>query len=56
MKLIRHSLVVAVLLVASFGLQSTTSVAASATVAPPTHSANGCCWVYLLGRWYCIPC
>jgi hypothetical protein len=55
MKRIRHTLGIALLLVASLGLQPSMSFAASSTVAPPTH-ASGYCWIYLLGRWYAIPC
>ena len=22
----------------------------------PLETANGCCWIFHAGRWYCVPC
>lgn len=22
----------------------------------PGTTSYGCCWIYFLGRWYCVPC
>jgi hypothetical protein len=57
MKTLRRSLVAAVLLASLAGFHSaTTSAAATATVAPPTHSVTGCCYIFVNGKWYCMPC
>ncbi|HVY66420.1 MAG TPA: hypothetical protein VHH11_16490 [Gammaproteobacteria bacterium] len=55
MKMFRRLFAVALLVASVAGLQSTSS-AATATVAPPVHSATACCWLYMTGRWICIPC
>ncbi len=61
MKLIRHSFAVAALVIATFGLVSTTTAATTqgatskASVGRPTHSAGYCC-LYFMGRWVCVPC
>ncbi len=51
----RRVLAIAVLVASAAGPQFTSS-AATGTVAPPVHSATGCCWFYQLGRWVCVPC
>jgi hypothetical protein len=56
MKIFRRSLAVALLLTSLAGFQSTTTSAASATVAPPVHNVTGCCYVFYYGKWYCVPC
>ena len=53
---------------ALIGSLATTSQSAELTVnealAPPSlmdsdkqfETANGCCWIYIWGRWWCVPC
>jgi hypothetical protein len=61
MKLIRRLSMLAVLAVATFGILSTTTRAAT-TVAPDQATvgsqapSSGYCWMYFMGRWIAIPC
>ncbi len=57
MKTLRQSLAVVALLVAAVGFATTaTSATSSATVSPPTRTATTCCYVYMYGKWTCVPC
>jgi hypothetical protein len=45
----------------SIGAASASDDASAVSSAPTTKptgetNADKCCWIFYLGRWYCIPC
>jgi hypothetical protein len=57
MKKLRNVLVAALLTVPVLALNaSTLPDAATGPQLNPTRTVTACCYVYFMGRWYCIPC
>lgn len=57
MKKLRSVLAAALITIplASFGASQVVDSAAG-TELRPTRNLENCCWVYLVGRYWCVPC
>lgn len=57
MKKLRNVIAAALLIVPVLALNaSTLSDAAEGVVVRSTPSVTACCYIFYMGRWWCIPC
>jgi hypothetical protein len=56
MNKLRVALAAAVLTFSAFAQDTGTTPTEESAVQLPTQSSSGWCWVYLVGRWYLLPC
>ena len=59
MNKLRTILAAALLTLPVVALNASTAVDESAGIEigqKPPQQQGGCCWMLLMGRWYCVPC